>query len=79
MNKLLIATATSLALFLAGATYAAQHEAPKGDAKPAEETMKQDTMKKDEAKPKAKKTASKKKCAKGEIYSKKEKKCVPKG
>lgn len=74
MKKLLIAVASALALFLAGATYAAQEA---GDAKPAQETMKQQTMK-HEAKPKAKRTAHKKKCAKGEIYNKKEKKCVPK-
>jgi hypothetical protein len=70
MKKLLIAVIGAFALSLAGATYA-QTEAPKGDSKPAQE------MPKEQAKPKAKK-AGKKKCAAGEVYSKKDKKCVPK-
>ena len=66
MKKLLIATVSSLAFLLAGATLAAQHEAPKGDTKPAAE-QKKDTKK-----------ASKKKCPEGQMYSKQDKKCVAK-
>lgn len=68
MKNLLIATMSAFALSLAVAAYAAD-EAPKADSKPAPE-MKQDSGK-------AKK-ASKKKCGEGQVYSKKEKKCVAK-
>lgn len=70
MKNILIATLSALALTVAAASYAAD-EAPKTDTKPAPE-MKQDSGKK------ATKKASKKKCGEGEVYSKKEKKCVPK-
>jgi uncharacterized low-complexity protein len=67
MKKLLIASVSSLALLMAGASYAAQHTAPKDDGKPQQTEMKKDTKK-----------ASKKKCPEGQMYSKKDKKCVPK-
>ena len=66
MKKLLIASVSSLALLMAGVSYAAQHTAPKDDSKPQQE-MKKDTKK-----------ASKKKCPEGQVYSKQDKKCVAK-
>ncbi|MFL6714099.1 MAG: hypothetical protein ACJ8LN_14425 [Sulfurifustis sp.] len=71
MKNLLIATMSAFALSLAVASYAAD-EAPKGDSKPAPE-MKQDSGKKE-----TKKAAKKSKCPEGQIYNKKDKKCVAK-
>lgn len=70
MKSLLIATMSAFALSLAVATYAAD-EAPKADGKPAPE-MKQDSGKKEMKK------AKKSKCPEGQVYNKKEKKCVAK-
>lgn len=71
MKKSLIAVVSSIALLMAGVSFAA--EAPKGDAaKPQQE------MKKDTAKPKEAKKETKKKCAEGQVYSKQDKKCVAK-
>ncbi len=44
MKKFLIATVSSLALLMAGISYAAQHTAPKDDGKPQQE-MKKDAKK----------------------------------
>jgi hypothetical protein len=66
MKKFLIATVSSLALLMAGVSYAAQDTAPKDNGKPPQE-MKKDTKK-----------ASKKKCPEGQVYSKQDKKCVAK-
>lgn len=70
MKNLLIATMSAFALSLAVASYAAD-EAPKADSKPAPE-MKQDSGKKDTKK------AKKSKCPEGQVYNKKDKKCVAK-
>jgi hypothetical protein len=66
MKKFLIATIGSLALLIAGVSYAAQHTAPKDDGKPQTE------QKKDTKKP------AKKKCPEGQVYNKQDKKCVAK-
>jgi predicted lipid-binding transport protein (Tim44 family) len=76
MKKYLIAAVGSLALVLAGISYAAEQEAPKGDAKPQQETKK-DAGKTKSASTDSKKSATKK-CAEGQVYSKQDKKCVAK-
>ena len=69
MKKYLIISFSSLALLLAGVSYATQHT---GDTKPPQEMKKDSTKKEGGAK------TSKKKCPEGQVYNKKDKKCVAK-
>lgn len=79
MKKYLIAAVGSLALVLAGISYAAEQEAPKGDTKPAQETKKDSSKTKSASKDsKDAKKSSTKKCPDGQVYSKQDKKCVAK-
>jgi hypothetical protein len=71
MKQTLVSALTAFAFLLAGATYAAQDEAPKGGATPAQETT-------PSTKPKEAKKPAKKKCPEGQVYNKQDKKCVAK-
>lgn len=73
MKQGIAAVVFGFAVLFAGTGFAAQHGMPKGDANAAAPAQAQ---KDDAAKP-AKK-ATRKRCPKGQVYNKKEKKCMAK-
>jgi len=73
MKQTIAAAVFGFSFLLTGASFAAQGDMPKGDANAAAPAQAQ---KSDAAKPAAK--AKRKACPKGQVYNKKEKKCMAK-